>query len=65
MSLRLAPVNLIASRMSTTSVMRRCFEPGSARSVRFGPVFEPCLQPVAGNGDVLGRLPSRPAGPVT
>ena len=39
-SLRLAPVRMTASGMPWASVMRWCLEPGRARSVGFGPVFD-------------------------
>lgn len=39
-SLRLAPVRMTASGMPCPSVMRWCLEPGRARSVGFGPVFD-------------------------
>ena len=40
-SWRLAPVRITASGMPCASVMRWCFEPGRARSVGLGPVFDP------------------------
>lgn len=41
MSLRLAPVSISDSGMPCASVRRWCFEPGRARSVGLGPVFDP------------------------
>lgn len=39
--LRLAPMRISASGMPWASVTRWSFEPGRARSVRWGPVFDP------------------------
>ena len=40
-SLRLAPVRMTARGMPCASVIRWCLEPGRARSVGLGPVFDP------------------------
>ncbi len=40
-SLRLVPVRMTANGMPCASVIRWCLEPGRARSVGLGPVFDP------------------------
>lgn len=40
-SLRLAPARISACGMPCASVTRWCFEPGRARSVGLGPIFDP------------------------